>query len=343
MTQVNVLYWNLGGVNQQRLAQAGPSYTDLIASVMRAGNIAVAGFSGVLAGLGGLLGQAVVDNLGSTAWIQQASPPLGQGRNEQYVFVWNLQAVPAYKPPGLEYWLWQYPRPGQQGRYFGFPRQQDQSPDMPPFTMFFRLGNSNMWMPMAILHAPPWAAQGHGQEIAGALASFAQVPAFDLGSGALLMGTFNVPADDNVNTPGSNGATVFGGLAGAQGKYDQAMNNHRTALAAAPVVAIVNEQAYAQTSDNFFLRRNSPQGGITGSAPGILPVISSSLGSVDDQSEDWHPAPFRPALAVVEAACAGRQNVAAGDDGSYDAFDDAFAVYRLYVSDHVPIIMTINY
>jgi len=341
--QVNVMYWNLGGVDQQRLALAGASYSSLIASVMRASNIAVAGFSGVLAGQGGVLGQQVVNHLGQTTWNQQASPQLGQGRNEQYLFVWNLQAVPAYKPPGLEYWLWQYPRPGQQGQYFGFPRQQDQSPDMPPFTMFFKLGNSGKWIPVAILHAPSWQlGQPNGQGIAMALASFAQIPTFDLGNGAMLMGTFNVPAIDNVNAPGSNGANVFGGLAGAQGKYDQEMNNHRTALAGAPIVAIADEEAYAQTSDNFFLRRNSPQGGIGGSDPGILNVISASLGILDDQG-NWQAARFRPALAYVEEVSAGRQNVAAGDDGSYDAFDDAFAAYRLYVSDHVPIVMTINY
>lgn len=347
MAQLNVMYWNLGGAGQQRLVQAGGSYANLIASVMRAGNITVAGFSGVLDGVGGALGQQVVNELdrssGGPAWNQQASPQLGQGRGEQYLFIWNLQALSAYRPQGLDYWVWQYPAPGQQGQYLGFPRSASQSPDLPPFTMFFQLGSGPKWMPMAILNAPPWQlGQTNGQAIAMALASVSQAAALDLGNGALLMGTFNVPADDNVGVGGSNGAAVFGGLAGPAGKYDQAMNNHRTALARQPVVAITDGDAYAQTSDNFFLRRNSPQGGIAGSDPGILPVISSSLGSLNDQGE-WQAAPFRPALATVEAASTGTGRANANEDGSYDRFDDAFASYRLYVSDHVPIVVTINY
>jgi hypothetical protein len=345
--QVNVMYWNLGGVDQRRLARTGDSFARLIASVMRAGNISLAGFSGVLSGQGDALGRQVVGDLdrssGGPSWNQQASAQLGQGRSEQYLFVWRLQDLSAYRPQGLDYWLWRYPVPNTQGQYLGFPRPESQSSDMPPFTMFFQLGSSGRWMPMAILNAPPWqSGQTSGQAIALALASVSQATAFDLGNGSLLMGTFNVPADDNVGASNSNGALAFGGLAGPRGKYNQVMNNQRTFLARTPGVAMTDQDAYVQTSDNFFLRRNSSQGGVAASAAAILDVIAASMGTLNDQGV-WQAARFRPALAVVEAACTNNRGVTAGQDGSYDRFDDAFASYRLYVSDHMPIAITINF
>lgn len=330
MATVNVMYWNLGDLDQDRLAQAGASYAELIASVIRGGGIALAGFSGVLAGMGDVLGQGVVDLLarqGEPGWNQQASPPLGRGRGEQYLFVWNLGAVSAQQPDGLEYWLWQYPVPGEPLELLGFPRPQDQSPDLPPFTMFFGLNGSATWLPVSVMHAPPWEL-GQGQGVAAALANVCRIEALDLGNGALLMGTFNVPADDDVATADSPGAYAFTGLAGPEGKYDQKLDNHRTALCAQPVVAITDEDAYAQTGDSFFMRRNSPQGGVAGSDAGILRVISSSLGSLDAAGE-WVPAPFRPALAQVEKDSTNGADPTSGPDGSYNRFDDAFAAYRL--------------
>ncbi|MEV0643633.1 hypothetical protein AB0I28_00070 [Phytomonospora sp. NPDC050363] len=346
MAQLNVMYWNLGGLDQQRASLAGTSYPSLVASAIRAGDITVAGFSGVRSGLANALGEAVVAELRGyyphSTWIHSASPPLGQGRDEQYLIIWDGSRAGAYKPPGYEYWLWQYPAPNPLDGLLGFPRPESMSPDLPPFTMFFKLGSSGKWMPMSVLHAPTWPdAWQNGAEITRAMANLTRVEAFDVGDGALLMGSFNVPADDDVGTPGSNGALAFGRLAGPNGKYDQAMHGHRTALGP-PIVATTDSQSYVQTSDNFFVRRNSSQRGITVSAPGILGVISGSLGRLDAQGT-WQPAPFRPALANVEARSVGDDKVTAGADGSYDRFDDAFAAYRLYVSDHAPIAITINY
>jgi hypothetical protein len=341
MAQLNVMYWNVGGLDQGRLGKAGPSYAALIASVMRAGDVGVAGFGGVLAGQGGLLGQQLVNELGQSAWKQQPSPLLGKGRDEQYLFLWNSGAVTPYSPPGQDYCLWEYPVPGWQWPSLGFPRPQNESPDLPPFTMFFMLGTSGKWLPMAIMHAPEWElGRANGQGIGLALESVAQIGALDLGNGSLLMGTFNVPADDNVGTNGSNGALVFGGLAGPAGKYDKALTNQLTVLGE-PIVANSAEEGYVQPSDNFFLRRNSARGGVTGSAPGVLNVIEASLGSLNGQGE-WQRAPLPQFLSDVEAAST-TSPATAGPDGSYDRFDDAFASYCLYVSDHLPISMTINF
>ncbi len=349
MPQVNVMYWNLGTFNQARWAQCGASYISMIAQVMQRNNIGLAGFSGIFIGLGRRFGQQLVSELNYTgrqanqAWNEQASPPLGQGRGEQYLFAWNTRAVSAYQPPGLNFWLWQYPVPGQQGQYFGFPRPENSSPDMPPYTMFFQLGTSGRWMPMAILAAPAWnLGNPLGNGILTALASVSRLAPLDLGNGSLLMGSFNVPRDDSVATNGSNGAYAFGGLAGPQGKYDQGLRNASTVLAARAAVAMTEADAMIQTSDNFFLRRNSAQGGITGNGIQVQQLITSSLPSINNNGV-WQPAPFRPGVTGIESDYVGARNVTAGAQDSYESLDDAFAVYRQYVSDHLPINLTLNF
>jgi hypothetical protein len=278
-----------------------------------------------------------------TTWNYIASPPLGAGRDEQYLFLWNMKVFQSYAPDGTNYWRWDYPLPGGQTGNYGFPRPSTASPDMPPMTMFFKLGTKAAFMPVSVFHAPDWSlGETHGQGILAACTNIPQIADFALGQGGLIMGTFNVPANDDVNTQGSNGAGAFAPLAGAGGKYTQAMNNQPNLLANAPLVALAMEEAIAQTSDNFFFRRDGATNGITLTDPGVPLIFQHSLGTLNS-SGSWVSAPLGSALASIEAVAVGMENVTAAPDGSYVKLDDAFTVYRAYVSSYLPVMGTLNY
>lgn len=347
MAQSNIMAWNLGGLNQQRAAASGFPFVQLIASVIKEANISLIGFSGIFSGLAQPLGELLYKELNNldgsnTKWNYQGSPPLGAGRDEQYMFIWDMTVFGAYAPNGTDYWQWDYPRTDGQSGNYGFPRPYDASPDMPPFTMYFKLGRSQNFMPFAIFHAPEWdLGQTPGQGIFMACANISQIAAFDQGQGSLIMGTFNVPHNDDVTVNGSNGAGAFETLAGANGKYTQAMSNQMNLLADNAIVAMGMENALVQTADNFFFRRNATNG-ITFTNSMVVNIFLASMNSLD-ASGKLVKAPLAPALARIEAVAVGMNRITASENGGYGKLEDAFAVYRTYVSSYLPIMGTLNY
>jgi hypothetical protein len=205
--------------------------------------------------------------------------------------------------------------------------------------MFF--GGAQRYIPIAILHAPSWLSSNPaGQTIQTACNNIAQITTFDLGQGSLIMGTFNVPANDDVNANGSNGAFAFGTLAGANAKYSQVLINQSNLLANSPIVAMAMEDAVVQTSDNFFFRRNGAANGIGLANPMIPNILEAALGTFDNNNQ-WVSAPLGLALARIDVTVT---NVTSAlPDGSYVKLEDAFAVYRSYVSAYLPIMATLTY
>lgn len=345
MAQATIMTWNLGDLDMTRANRTGLAYVQYLASVMQAGNVALAGFCGIRSGLAGRLGDLLVKEMGNrigsiTDWNSLASPPLGLGRDEQYLFVWNMKALQSYAPDSKTYWVWEYPLPGDQQGLYGFPRPANASTDLPPFTMFFRLGGGPKFMPVALYHAPDWSpGTSQGVAIAAAFNNLAQIPVFDLGQGALIMGTFNVPANDDVTAGGSNGA-VFSALAGESGKYTQVLNNQPNRLVDTAAVAISMEETLAQTSDNFFFRRNGLTNGIGYTTPLVANLFTAALGQLDE-NDGWVTAPLGLPLALMEWTA--ENQTAAGPDGSYMKLEDALAVYRRYFSGYLPMLLTLTF
>lgn len=345
MAQATIMTWNLGELDLSRASRTGLAYVQYLASVMQAGNVALAGFCGIRSGLAGRLGDLLVKEMGNrtgsiTDWNSLASPPLGLGRDEQYLCVWNMKLLQAYAPDSKNYWLWQYPLPGDQGGFYGFPRAANASSDLPPFTMFFQLGGGPKFMPVALYHAPDWSpGTGQGLLIRAACNNLAQIAAFDQGQGALIMGSFNVPANDDVTATGSNGQ-VFAPLAGESGKYTQVLNNRPNRLVDAALVAISMEETMVQTSDNFFFRRNGLTNGIGYTNPQVADLFTAAMGRLDD-NDDWVTAPLGLPLALMEWTA--ENQTAAGPDGSYLKLEDALSVYRRYFSGYLPVLLTLTY
>jgi hypothetical protein len=360
------MFWNLGGLNQQLAVKAGFAYIQFLATVMEQNNVALIGFSGIRSGLGRALSEGLVAELGNRVksamvWNSLGSPGLGAGRNEQYLFVWNMKVFTSCAFDGsTDYWRYEFPLPGGQQGNYGFPRPTSQSPDMPPFAMYFQLMGSTSRLPVTLFHAPDWTLGSTlGQGIAIACNNIAQIPTFDLGQGGLLMGTFNVPADDDVTVTGSNGAGVFGVLAGPNGKYTQLLANEPTQLSdtaavAAAIIPLSGESmdeddedevmdlAVVQPSENIFFRRNGTTNGLACTNTRVPELLNDNLGTLNDQDQRVR-APLAPALAYIELNVVGRENVTAGPDDSYYKLDDAFAVYRNFVSASLPIMTTLTF
>lgn len=357
MPQVNIMTWNLGDITIDRYGTAGFPFIEFLGTVMLSGNVSLLSMSGIRDNQARAFGEALVAVLNNRTrtqnvnWNYLASPPLGAGWDEQYLIVWNLTTLQAVAPDGTNYWFYDFPRPSGQQGYYGFPQLRTASTNMPPFLMFFRLLPSTKVMCASIIHAPSWLfpINNPGQGIAAALNTIAQIPLFDVGQAGLIMGTFNVPPNDDVTVNGSNGANVFGGLAGANGKYTQLVNNQKNMLTDSPRVAMAMEDALDLTADNFFFRKDGPTNSVTAANASLANILSAALPSITmtDDNYNYVPAPLGPALTAVEMSAnriaTGVADTAATEDGSYATLEDAFAVYHDYVSNYLPLAVTINF
>ncbi|BAZ36678.1 hypothetical protein NIES4101_25980 (plasmid) [Calothrix sp. NIES-4101] len=346
MPQANVMAWNLEKLNEDRASTVGVRLIQFIASVMQLYRIDLIGLSGIFAGRGESLAGILSYELNNrektdNKWQDQTSPALGLGWNEQYCFVWNSLKFQPATTHLTDRFQYDYPLPDGLGKFYGFPRLRTAAADLPPYLGYFQLVGTQKFLPIAVFHAPDWAlAEGIAVELA--CKSLAEVAAFDQGHGCLLMGTFNVPANDNVTVNGSNGAKAFATLAGANGKYTQTMNNQPNQLASGSAVGLAMENALAQTADNIFFRRNGTINGIIYTDARLVNVFLNTLGAIDE-TERWTKAPLGAALAAIEAHVFGQNSVSADPDGSYVLLGDAFLVYRYCVSGYLPVAITINY
>lgn len=349
MAQAKIMTWNLGGYDLNRMEITGLAYLQFIASVMKRYEVDLIGFCGIKSNLGRPLGELVTKDLNnreraSTRWRYLSSPPLGRGRNEQYTFIWNSDKFLPHAPDGTTFWQWDYPKPSGQTGNYAFPLPYALSPYMPPFVIYFSLVGTSNYMPITVYHAPDWASPIQpGRTIRVACNTIAQIAAFDQGAGSLIMGTFNVPADDDASINGSNGAYAFSGLAGAQAKYTQALSNQPNRLGNDIAVAMTMEDAIVETADNFFFRTNGAANGIGFADADVANIFTDTFRHYNSLNGFWIKAPLGTPLATVEAAVLGADNIAAEADGSYVKMELTFAVYRLLFSDHLPIIGTLTY
>ncbi|MCC3158257.1 hypothetical protein LJ737_13495 [Hymenobacter sp. 15J16-1T3B] len=358
MAQANIITWNLGGFRQKEALSSGLQYVQFVATVIERSGADLIGFCGIFDNLAAPFGTTLINELNNRAqkpnkWREQASPQLGLSRNEQYSFVWNSEKLQPAKTSLTDYFQSVYPLPDEPKERYGFPRLDGQSTDMPPFLAYFELLGASKFLPVAIFHAPEWS-EYQALLIRMACLNLAQLAAFNQGNGCLLMGTFNVPLDDDVNTPDSNGAVAFGPLAGASGPYTQLLARQPNRLADNAEVAMTMEQALVQTADNFFFRKAA--NGVSVSNAKVLNVFEGVFGSFtyNSQQEDWqwHTAPLGPALSALQAVIANVQDeedtdnddlMTAQPDGSYAKLEDAFPPYRALVSAYMPLMVTVNY
>ncbi len=345
MAQTNIMTWNLGvyGPNEHLATQV--QYVQFVASVMQYTDTGLIGFCGIYGGLAGAFANALIQELDNRdkqpdKWREQASPQLGLGRNEQYCFVWNSELFQPAKTDVTDYFQYDFPLPGDPKKFFGFPRRHTQAQDMPPFLGYFQLVGTAKHLAVALFHAPAWAGDS-GRTVRLACEALAQVSAFNQGDGFLLMGTFNVPVNDDVSVSGSNGAAAFGALAGPTGPCVQLTNNKPNRLADPAAVSMSMEEARVQTADTLFFRRNS--NGFTCANLGVANVFDYVFNTYNTTTESWVTAPLGPPLANLERLIAAADDVRAEADGSYAKLEDAFRVYRGLVSAYLPLGFTLTY
>ena len=346
MAQATLMSWNLGALDAARANQAPAAIINYLASIIEAGQVALAAFSGIRGGLGGGLGSLLIEELYNRSLLQVEwkfglGPALGAGRGEEYLFVWAPAALDAVALPGTDTLLqWDFPVPGQEDTVYGFPRSTHQSPDLPPLRMLFQLAGSDRQLSVALINGPDWLlGDVPGAAVYAACASLAEIAELDQGHGGLVMGTFNVPFDDDMSVAGSNGAGAFAPLAA---KYAQAISRTPSVLADAPIVAMAMEEAKLQTADTIFVRRDGEKNGIGVSAAWIGDLLTEALAGLTDDGT-WVPARLGMPLAVVERAVVGAADVSAEPGGSYLKLEDAFAVYRAMISPHLPALVTLTY
>ncbi|MBO2011917.1 hypothetical protein [Hymenobacter negativus] len=349
MAQTNIMTWNLGkyGPNEHLATQV--QYVQFVASVMQYTGTNLIGFCGIYAGLAEAFSTALINELDNRdrqpdKWRAQASPQLGLGRNEQYCFVWNSEKFLPSKTSLTDYFQYDFPLPFDSKNIFGFPRVHTKSQDMPPYLGYFQLldAATTKYLAVVLFHAPAWDGDS-GRTIGLACDTIPLVPAFQQGDGLLLMGTFNVPIDDNVDTPNSNGAWAFNNLAGPKGPYQQLTQNVPNRLATNASVAMSMEEALVQTADNLFFRKTSELKGFSCTNMGVANIFDHVFNTYNTSTDKWMTAPLGPPLANLERLIADADDVLALPDGSYAKLEDAFRAYRGLVSAYLPIGFTLTY
>lgn len=348
MPQTNIMTWNLSYHGPNRDDKLRGPFAQLIASVMQHFGVGLIGFSGLYGGVGQAFAGALLAELNNRAgqpsrWLAQGSPALGQGRQEQYCFVWDsAQFAPATTSltPGFQY---EFPVPGHPDQLLGFPRLQSQSGDMPPYLGYFQLVGTGKHLAVAQYTAPAWDPD-KGLTVQRACASLAQVAAFNQGDGCLLMGTFNVPQDDNVATPNSPGAYAFTALAGPDGPCTQLVHNQPNVVASLPSVAMTMEEGLVQTAGNFFFRKNATT--LACSSAGVANVLAQVFNTYKADTDQWVAQPLGPPLAGMERCVRDlfkEMTVSYEENGSYAKLEDALYVYQWVVSSYLPLGVTLTY
>ena len=143
------------------------------------------------------------------------------------------------------------------------------------------------------------------------------------------MGDFNVPYDEDVTTANTNGRYAYNYLAGAGRGYTELLINQDTSLISYGNAAIVTTVAggFSQPYDKFFIR--NANNGVTSGGTTVETILGGGSGG----------GIYQASMQAIQNA----NNVAWVLVGGNYSMPQAFRLYRGWVSDHVPIVMTVNY
>jgi hypothetical protein len=321
MPTFNVMAWNIQNYGSTKHANYGAELVDFIARVMLRNNVSVAGICEIRNLHAATIGVDLATQLNNTVgpqWHFGYSAAFGTARWEQYLFVWNNNIITNNS------FITSFPIPATNPQqYYGFPLL---TKNRPPYAGDFSIGGKRMMITM--YHAPNPAQH---VKIRNACNTISDLTELDQHDGGILMGDFNVHHDDDVAVANSNGEYAFNLLAGlTTSPYDELLINQDTSLIsygnAGTVTTIAG--AFNQPYDKFFIR--TINNGVNSNAETVERILL--LGS--------NGGPYQASMQAIQTknAVAWVLNAA----GNY-ALDQAFRLYRGWISDHVPIVMTVNY
>lgn len=212
----------------------------------------------------------------------------------------------------------------------GFPRQIQK--DRPPFLGYFQ----NVTPPqkqilVAIMHSP---SPGTDRPTKAAQ-NMALVPEFSLPDACVLLGDFNVPYSINASVPNSNGATAFGALINDANFQQLLPKDPLSSLTKSHErwVGISSDDCKSQPYDQIFSRGQ----GVSFVHERVEDILVECM---SPGTLHLSVTPDSRYLVDPLAQIHGRNNGRTPPAG-YHTVEDGFEAYRVFVSDHLPVVVEV--
>jgi len=330
MPHITVMGWNIEnyGASKWKKSNGGDELVAVIAEVIKKNNIDVAGFCEIRSKLGDDIGKALVQILGAANWTHQPSDAFGKKRWEQYLFVWNKTKVTSYQA-----FLSDFTNPNPPPAKLGFPRQSQL--DRPPYVGYFQtVAAPPKKVAVAIMHSPSPSSKKGPRDAARNLAEAA---ALRTGDGCVLLGDFNVKAPVDVNQAGP-GKEAFQNLvtAGFAQMLDADVLSSLISKKQA-WVGMYTDDCKSAPYDQLFCWK-ATAAGITFQNDGVEDLLSEIVAATANvNTPSTQGSYLEPFLAAIDA----KNSVAAVTN--YNTVEDAFIAYRVFVSDHLPVVVEVHH
>lgn len=320
MPSRTIMAWNIQNYGTTKHNAYGAEMVAFISEVMNQHQADLLAICEIRNAAAATIGADLVNELDNSPmggdWVYEDSPQYGAPRWEQYLFVWDRNRITNNSFTGS------FPRPTVPVTYYGFPTL---TKHRPPYCGDFNFGAKRVLITM--YHAPnPSQLYPKIRDACNNIADLAVLAQHD---GSIIMGDFNVPYDEDVTTANTNGRYAYNYLAGAGRGYTELLINQDTSLISYGNAAIVTTVAggFSQPYDKFFIR--NANNGVTSGGTTVETILGGGSGG----------GIYQASMQAIQNA----NNVAWVLVGGNYSMPQAFRLYRGWVSDHVPIVMTVNY
>ena len=333
---LTVMGWNIENFGDSKYDDdnGGDELIEYIATVVDTYKADVVGFcelrSKRAADVGKKLKKKLDTKQGGTHWQYKASQQFGKKRWEEYLFIWRSNKVTSYAggPTGQKFQS-SFDNPAGSPKKIGFPRQS--ALDRPPFLGYFEVpvpggsSTTKKQVLIAVMHSPARNPLFRPKEAAQNMAKVK--PFKNKGDACLLMGDFNVKMVADASVVGSKGEKAFGDLIAAG--FEQLIKGDiATSLASKKYVPTAVGDYLLSPYDQLFFRTKSTTG-ITTNNPGAEDLVEDSYNG-----------------GYLEAKLAAIIDKDHGNSAGTTTFGtdltSAFQYFRIYVSDHMPVITEIH-
>lgn len=212
--------------------------------------------------------------------------------------------------------------PNRPPRLLGFPKQEHSTGgDRPPYLGYFQTvptptSSRVVKIPIAIFHAP-----GPGAAPPRSCNQLAYVKEFYSGDTCLIMGDFNI---DTTGYTSPSNPPGFGNL--VHHHFSPQLNTVKSSLKISKSTVTYEDDCYAHAYDNAFFRTNTA--GISTLNGKINKLIAECLSGsyLENYLKDLENKKVTPATRT-----------------GYSLVEDAFPVFRTYVSDHMPAVIEVQF
>lgn len=332
MPQLDFMGWNIEnfGDTKYKITNGREELLTFVAEVIIKNNVAVAGFSEIRSNRAEEIGKtlvAILDRGTSGVWAFKKSDQFVSNRLEQYLFVWDTNQVNA----GVFQHKFVDTKATKQGALIGFPRQATK--DRPPYlTIFTSTATPLITVSTVIFHAPEPSFALNVNDGCKRLADIVEIN--NATEASIVMGDFNVKSVAKQSINGSPGNKAFSAIV-AKG-FIQALDDPThtdTVLTSLKAYTYASSTMTAscyqsQPYDHIFVRLPTPnQHTIVQRDAGADELISDCLGGSD--------------LGILLKALENKRNGRAPN--IYTSVASAFVPFRRFVSDHLPVLVTLKW